>query len=264
MTIDAANPATEEAAAYGMGEQGDTISAADLFAPEANDADEQSAKQNQTDAPARKKQPTERTFTSDDMSRAVQNRLKQERRGAAYKLGRELLDEYMRANNVSEADALARIREERISSKAAEYKADPEKGFRELMQQREQRIEPEEETQTSEAKAQILYNSIVADINSGKVPSGFNLEAHLSDRENAKQFLELYEAFGMEKACAYTMRMSAPVQTRTEQNRALPKPISTNNAYNPQPIDYMGMSSKDFAELEQKMKKARANGKRVI
>ena len=264
MTIDAANPATEEAAAYGMGEQGDTISAADLFAPEANDADEQSAKQNQADAPARKKQPTERTFTSDDMSRAVQNRLKQERRGAAYKLGRELLDEYMRANNVSEADALARIREERISSKAAEYKADPEKGFRELMQQREQRTEPEDESSSSAERANQLYTAIVGDINDGKVPQGFDLEGHMADRERAQEFIELYEAFGMEKACKLVMRMYAPTPTKTELNRALPKPVQTNNSYSPANVDFMAMSSEEFRAYDAKMKKARAMGKRII
>lgn len=255
--------ATNETAAVGMGGQGDTISAADLFTPEETGAGNQTDSNVQADAPAREK-TDERRFTSDDMSRAVTNRLKQERKGAAYQLGRELLDEYMRTNNVNEADALAKIREERINAKAAAFKADPEKGFRELMQQREQRAEPEEDTRTPEAHAERLYNSIVADMQSGKVPDGFDLEAHMADRENARQFVELYEAFGMEKACAYAMRMSAPATTKTEQNRALPKPIATNNAYNPQNIDYMAMSSKEFAELERKMKKARAEGKRVI
>ena len=250
----------EETAATGISEQGE-INAADLLTPEATGAGNQTDNNAQTDAPAREK-TDERRFTSDDMSRAVQNRLKQERKGAAYQLGRELLDEYMRANNVNEADALAKIREERINAKAAAFKADPEKGFRELMQQREQRIEPEEETQTLEARVETLYNNIVADMQAGKVPQGFDLNAHLSDRANAQQFIELYEAFGMEKACAYAMRMT-PQPTRTEINRSLPKGIQTNNSYTPSTPDFANMDSKSFREYDQKMKQAYNSGKRV-
>lgn len=250
----------EETAATGISEQGE-INAADLFAPEANGAGVQTDRDAQTDAPVEQK-PDDRRFTSDDMSRAVQNRLKQERRGAAYQLGRELLDEYMRANNLSESDALAKIREDRIKQKAAEFKADPEKGFTELMRQREQRIEPEEETRTSEARAETLYNNIVSDMQAGKVPQGFDLRAYMTNRENAQQFIELYEAFGMEKACAYAIRM-APQPTRTEINRSLPQGITTNNSYSPNIPDVANMDSKTFREFDQKMKQAYSSGKRV-
>ena len=255
----AEQPIAEETAAVGMGEQGE-VNAADLLTPEATGAGNQTDGNAQTDAPARET-PNERRFTSDDMSRAVQNRLKQERKGAAYQLGRELLDEYMRANNVSEADALAKLREDRINQKAAAFKADPEKGFRELMQQRATR-EPEEETQTPEARVETLYNNIVADMQAGKVPDGFDLNAHLNDRANAQQFIELYEAFGMEKACAYAMRMN-PKPTRTEINRSLPQGIQTNNSYTPSTPDFENMDSKTFREFDQKMKQAYNSGKRV-
>ena len=256
----AETPIAEETAAAGISEQGE-INAADLFTPEANGAGVQTDQHAQTDAPVEQK-TDDRRYTSDDMSRAVQNRLKQERKGAAYQLGRELLDEYMRANNVSEADALTKIREDRINQKAAAFKADPEKGFRELMQQRALRAEPEEETQTSEARVDTLYNSIVSDMQAGKVPQGFDLNAHMNDPNNARQFIELYEAFGMEKACDYAMRMN-PQPTRTEINRSLPQGIKTNNAYTPSVPDFENMDSKSFREFDQKMKQAYNSGKRV-
>ena len=261
MNIDTVNiDVTDETAAVGIGDNSDIVDAADLLAPEANGASAQTEAP-QTDAPAQK--PDERRFTSDDMSKAVQNRLKQERRGAAYQLGREILDEYMTANNIkNEADALAKIREDRINAKAAEFKENPEKGFRELMQQREQR-EPGEETRTPEARVETLYNNIVADMQAGRVPDGFDLNAHLSDRANAKQFIELYEAFGMEKACAYAMKMTPQKPTRTEVNRSLPQGISTNNSYTPANVDYMSMTSEQFAEVEKRIRQARAQGKRV-
>ena len=251
------NPVVEETAAAGIGVQGNEVNAADLFAPEANGADAQQTT-TQADVPAQ--QPEERRFTSDDMSRAVQNRLRQERRGAAYTLGRELLDEYMKTNNITEAEALAKIREDRIQQKAAAFKADPEKGFAELMRQRQY---TGEDTPTPESRVETLYNNIVGDMQAGKVPQGFDLNSYLADRENARQFVELYEAFGMERACAYAMRMNAPAPTKTEQNRSLPQPERTNNSYTPAQPDIWSMSPKDFAEMEQRMKKARAQGKRV-
>ena len=251
------NPVVEETAAAGIGVQGNEVSAADLFAPEGNgtDAPQTAA---QADVPAQ--QPEERRFTSDDMSRAVQNRLRQERRGAAYTLGRELLDEYMKTNNITEAEALAKIREDRIQQKAAQFKADPEKGFAELMRQRQY---AGDDTPTPEARVDRLYNDIVTDIQSGKVPQGFDLNAYLSNPNDARDFIDLYEQFGMERACAFAMRMNAQTPSKAEQNRALPKPINTNNAYTPVQPDVWAMSSKDFAEMEKRMRKARAQGKRV-
>ena len=251
------NTVVEENSAAGIGGQGNEVSAADLFVPEANGTD---APQSTAPADVPAQRTDERRFTSDDMSRAVQNRLKQERRGAAYTLGRELLDEYMTANNLSEADALAKIREDRIKQKAAAFKADPEKGFAELMRQRQY---AGEDARTPEARVETLYNNIVGDMKAGKVPQGFDLNAYMADRDNAREFVELYEAFGMERACAYAMRMNAPAPSKAEQNRALPKPINTNNSYTPAQPDVWAMSSKDFAEMEKRMKKARAQGKRV-
>ena len=251
------NTVVEETAAAGIGVQGNEVNAADLFAPEANGADAQQTT-TQADVPAQ--QTEERRFTSDEMSRAVQNRLKQERRGAAYTLGRELLDEYMTANNLSEADALAKIREDRIKQKAAAFKADPEKGFAELMRQRQY---TGEDARTPEARVETLYNNIVGDMKAGKVPKGFDLNAYMADQNNAREFIELYEAFGMERACAYAMRMNAPAPSKAEQNRSLPQPERTNNSYTPAQPDIWSMTAKDFAEMEQRMKKARAQGKRV-
>lgn len=262
MNIDTVNiDVTDETAAAGIGDNSDIVDAADLLAPEANGASAQTEAP-QTDAPAQK--PNERRFTSDDMSKAVQNRLKQERRGAAYQLGREMLDEYMTANNIkNEADALAKIREDRIKQKAAAFKANPEKGFEEMLRMRNQPTDPDEETQTPETEIDRLYGSMVGDIQAGKVPQGFDLNGFMADRDNARMFIELYQALGMEKACEYAMRMNAPQPTKAVINKSLPKPINTNNSYTPANVDYMSMTSEQFAEVEKRIRQARAQGKRV-
>jgi hypothetical protein len=257
MEIDTAtNAVVDNTAAAGIGEQYDVVNAADLFTPEANGAAEQTNEQ-QTDATT--VHTEDRRYTSDEMSNAVKQRLKQERRKAAYVLGEELLRERMKADNVTEEEALRRIREDRIKQKAAEFKADPEKGFAEILRQKD----VGETAQTPEARVDRLYSDIVEDIKAGKVPTGFDLDAYMSDQNNARQFVELYEAFGMEKACAYAMRMNAPAPTKAEVNRSLPKPINTNNAYTPAMPDIWSMSSEDFAKMAGRMDQAHKQGKRV-
>ena len=259
MEFDTVNPeVVEQNPAVGIGESND-VNAADLFAPEANSTSEQ-PKETQTDAPA--PQTDDRRFTSDEMSKAVQNRLKQERKKAAYVLGDEMLKERMRADNIDEAEALKRIREDRIKQKAAQFKADPEKGFAELM--RQQTPVTVEDTETTGAEnVDALFGAIVNDIQMGKVPNGFDLNAHMSDPNRAREFVDLYKAFGMERACAMSARMYASAPTQREINDALPKPINTNNRYSPAKPDIWAMSPEEFAKMEQKMKTARAQGKTV-
>lgn len=252
----AENPVAENTAAVGMSEQSDTVNAADLYTPEANGAAETDARA-QTDAPDAS-QKNQRMYTSDEMTKAVQNRLKQERRGAVYQLAREMIDERMKTDNCTEAEAISKIRNDRISTKAAEYKANPEKGFAELMQRM-----TGEDARTPEARVDTLYKSMTADIEAGKVPKGFDLDGYMSDRARAKDFIDMYEAFGMERACAFAMRMNAPTPTKKQENEALPQPIDTNNAYRPAQPDIWSMSSKEFSDMEKKMKAARAQGKRV-
>jgi hypothetical protein len=258
MEFDTVNPeVVEQNPAVGIGESND-VNAADLFAPEANSASEQ-PKETQTDAPA--PQTDDRRFTSDEMSKAVQNRLKQERKKAAYVLGEEMLKERMRADNIDESEALKRIREDRIKQKAAQFKADPEKGFAELIRQQNT---PVEDTRTTEANdVDAVFNAMVGDIQSGKVPNGFDLNAHMSDPNRAREFVDLYKAFGMERACEMSARMYAPAPTQKEINGALPKPINTNNRYTPSTPDVWSMTPEAFAKMEQRMKTARAQGKTV-
>lgn len=255
MEIDAVTPVAEETAAVGMSEQSDTVNVADLYTPDENGASAQTDTLAQTDAPVQ--QTEERRYTSDEMSATVRKRLDKEHEKAAWKLGNELLKERMQADNIDEAEALKRIRDDRIRAKAAQFKDDPEKGFAELMRMREQ----PEDTPTPGGDVQRVYDEIVAEINDGKVPNGFDLTGYLSDPARAREFLKLREAVGIERACALVMPQQP--MTKAEQNRALPQSIGTNNAYAPKRLDYGEMSSEDFRKVDEKIKKMHAAGKRV-
>lgn len=264
MDIDTVNVVADDNAAAGIGGNNDIVDAADLIAPEANGAGAQTEAP-QADVPDQGK-TEERRFTSDEMSRAVQQRLKQERRGAAYQLGREILNEYMAANNIrNEADALAKIREDRIKSKAAAFKADPQKGFEEMLRMQNQPTEPAEETRTAKAgNVDQIYSELSDEIKTGKVPQGFDIVSYLSEPERARTFLRWREKLGVEEACNIAMQIMTPATpTKAEINRSLPKSIHTNNSYQPANIDYTKMTSEEFAAAEKRIRQARAQGKRV-
>lgn len=264
MTYEAENELAQANAADGFGGQSDTVNAADLYTPEGNGASEQAEAPAQTDASPRG-QASERTYTTEQMTNTVKERVNQLKRGAAYQLGRELLDEYMRANNLnSEADALSRIRDERIKAKAASYKDNPEQAFEELLRQREAPRVPEDETLSSEANAERIFSELTDEIRSGKVPKDFDITNYLSDPERAREFLGWRSALGIEQACSIAMRMNVQsTPSKTEQNRALPQPMGTNNSYNPKPVNVKAMTSEQFREYEKNIKRAHNSGKRV-
>lgn len=265
MTFEAENPVAPESVAVGSGNESNIVNAADLITPEVNGASEQPEAPAQTDAPAEKPK-AERMYTSGEMSDTVERRLKQERRKAAYQLGAELLNERMKADNVDEAEAFKRIRDDRRKAKAAEYKNDPEKAFEELLRMREEPTETEDDrTDTSEAKAYRMVADIEEGIASGKVPKGFDIKGYLSgDRERTAKFVNWYEKLGLEEACEIAMGMSATAtQTKTERNRSLPKMMNTNNSSPTKDVDYMSMTTEQFAEVKRRIKEARASGKTV-
>lgn len=257
MDIDAVNPVTEETADVGIAEQSDIVDAADLYTPEENGASEETDAQES--APVAE---SERTYTDADVQAIVRKRLAKQK--TAYELGRQILDEYMRNGNMTEEDALKQIKEQRIKSKAALYKENPQAAFEELLRERERRYEEPEETPNSDGNVEQVLRELVAEIGSGKVPKEFDIKGYMKDPDRAREFLELREALGVEKACEIAMRMTAAAkQTRANTNKALPKSIGTNNSYAPKKLDYMEMSSKEFREMEERIKRMSASGKRV-
>ena len=266
MTFEAETPVAPETTADGLSSASDTVTAADLLTPEAKGASEQSEAPAQTDAP-KQEQKAERMFTSSEMSDTVEKRLRQERKKAAYTLGNALLSERMKAENIDEAEAYKRIMDDRRKAKAAEYRENPEKAFNELLRMNEERQQPEEQrTRTSEATADQYFQTIIDGISSGIVPKEFDVKGYMSDRERGSAFLDMIDAFGLERACKMAMSMSAPMQkgpSKTERNRELPQPINTNNSSEPRQVDFKSMSSDQFAEYKRRMKEAAAAGKKV-
>lgn len=257
MEIDAVTPVADETAAIGMSEQSDNVNAADLFTSEENDASAQQAAQES--APEQK---AERTFTNADVEEIVRKRLAKQKN--AYNLGREILDEYMRQGNMNEEDALKAIREQRIKSKAALYKDNPQAAFEELLRDRDRRYAEPEETPNSAGNVEQAFRELVLEINSGKVPKDFDIRSYMKDPDRAREFLELREAFGIERACEMAMRMTvAAKETRAQTNAALPKSHGTNNSYAPKKLDYTEMSTEDFRKIQERVRKANADGKRV-
>ena len=239
-----------------MVDQGDTVNAADLFTPEENGASAETDAQES--AP---EQSTERTFTNAEVEEIVRKRVAKQKN--AYKLGREILDEFMRQGNLSEEDALKQIREQRIKSRAAMFKDNPQAAFEQLLREREPRDEEPDDTPTSDSY-ETVFRELTNEIATGRVPKDFDIKGYMKDPARAREFLELRSALGVEKACEIAMRMTAAAkETRKNVNAALPKSQQTNNSYSPKKLDYMEMTSKEFKEMEDRIKRMSASGKRV-
>lgn len=201
----------------------------------------------------------ERTFTQADVNRAVQERLRAERKKAAYALGTEMLNERMERDGLSEKDALKAIRDERLQRKVAEYKENPEKGFEELLRSKES-----VDTPNTQDRAETIAAELMQEQESGKIPSDFDLGGYLQDRERAKEFLRYREALGVEEAVKIArLQMATDSEAKKGINRSLPKPIGTQNSYKPTSVDFTAMSSEEFRKARAQIQAAHAKGKRV-
>ena len=245
-----------------VGEQTDNyeteepLNAADLYTPNTEEAN--APVREQMDASVQEK-GAERTFTQDELNRQIAKRLKEERKKAAYQLGTELLSERM-SGGITEADALAAIRDERIKSKVAQFQADPAKGFEELMRERYSQQQSGRDD-SPEAKTAALTQELMEERADGRIPSDFDLNGYMKDAEQARRFLSIREKLGVEEAVRIAkleMRQATGVV-----NKPLPKPISTNNAYQPRTIDYNAMSSQDFLKLREEVRKKANSGRNV-
>lgn len=213
--------------------------------------------------------PPERTFTQDEMNKAISKRLREERKSAEYSLGNELLRETMQEHNLSKQDALKKIREDRLKAKATEYKDNPEKGFEAILRGRNHDYEESVETLSTQSKAEQIAKELMQEVEEGRIPRDFNLSAYMSNPESARSFLRHRELLGVEEAVQIArMNESNHRQYNSEdkaaKNKSLPKPIGTNNSYKPTIPDYTSMSTEEFKKAAAKIREAHKSGKRVI
>ncbi len=105
-------------------------------------------------------------------------------------------------------------------------------------------------------------------INEGRMPKGFDLAEALQDGDFAKLLTEMpaYAAIRVymaERAAKNAEEEALSRLTRGRQEQlSLPQPARAAGGTAPV-IDYMALSSEQFAHLEEKLKAAAAAGKRV-
>lgn len=196
----------------------------------------------------------------------VKRRLAAERNKPAYKLGYDIVREVMQSENLNEAQAVEKIRNDRLEAKVRSYNGDNAKFMRDMLKAREEQPKAVEDPQpvaTPESTV-TLYQQLQDERANGLIPPDFDLPQHL--KTNAKQFLSDRAKFGVAAAVEMAKRVaSAPSVTNNvaEQNRKLPKPIGTNNAPKVRSIDYSALDSSDFKKLEAQIKREAASGKKV-
>ena len=114
-----------------------------------------------------------------------------------------------------------------------------------------------------------MARELLALVESGRAPVGFDVEQAVRDKLFLQLLAELptYAAvrvYVAEKRSAEAVQEA--MQTLMDKLRAradLPQPMRTGSAAAPA-MDYMALSSEDFAALEKRMRQAKQAGKRVL
>ena len=256
-----------DAESVGTEQTDEVVYAGDLLNEDHTDTSED-AQQSEKVQPQQKAPAKTRTFTQDDMNAAISRRLADERKKPAYQLANELLSEEMRSGkDISEAEALQRIRQRRIKERVSAYKGDTTKFMEDVLLERENEKQTAKEPDAEGADtAKSLTNKLIAERNSGVIPQDFDLIGTLKDPDRQRQFLSDREKYGAAAAVALAQRSAEQPQQedRREQARKLPKPFSaTNNGYRANAPDYENMSAENFRKAEAEIRRSAASGKKV-
>lgn len=262
-----ATDAINETEVNGMRDDGDAgvdeISLSDLVQPD--ESDSKTVEHSEADAP-KDEQP------SDDGSKdqiknqksfddALKNRLEYERKRLEklpqYRLGKMLLEERMRAENVDAEKAFALITKEHDSAKAQEYAKNPQSFFEDyLNSQRQSAPEP----QAAENEAEALAKQMIEAQNAGMIPASFNPKVDITP-----DFLRSLQQYGAPAAFAiWDAKRQVAEQAEIERQKSAPKPMPVSGSTKThKKLDFSSMSSKEFWDLENKIQEAKRSGKKV-
>jgi len=208
-------------------------------------------------APAQQTAQTQTDFDKVLGKRLYDERSKQETRWRStpqYLLGEELLQERMKRENLSEADAYEKIRAERREAKAQQYARNPQEFYADYLAEKEPT-----KTQPSNSAEELTRMLIEA----GAPDMGFTAG------DITPQFAEDAQKYGVSAALAMWQRTrSADTQAQARQQmdvqRSLPRSHSIQGQAAGAPaLDYSTMSDEDFDKVTAKLNRATRDGRRV-
>lgn len=197
-----------------------------------------------------------------DFNRALNARLGEERsrvtrryeQSPEYMLGKQMLEERMRRDNLSADAAYKRIRDEQIQSQAQAYKENPENFYEDWLRSQSQPARQNTASQTP-STAEDLTSQLMDARSRGLMPNDFQPSDITSD------FIANVQKYGMDSALAIwdTTRPShtrADIVNELERRQQMPQPMRSNGDFvSPRPPDFKNMSREEFSKWESALAK---------
>lgn len=230
----------------------------------ADEGDAEKAPQAQGAQQGKPQPKQERMFAQAELDNLIQRRLASERNKPAYRIGKEALANAMNGNDkMTEAEAEALIRKQRIKQRVDSYKGDTSKFMEDVLLEQERRQSGQTEPDGNEGDGtRALSQQLAQERASGAIPEDFDLLGTLKDPSRRNSFLADREKFGAAAAVELSRRAAQTAPQVQKPN--LPKPIKANdNGYKANKVDFSEMSTEEFRKFEAKIKRAAASGKEV-
>lgn len=213
--------------------------------------------------PVQAEQP--KTFTYEEHEAALNRKAKEVResitKSEEYLLYKDMVTRRAKADNISQKEAVKRIRDEMFASEAERLSKDP-KALAEAVlraQMPQGPSEPETPAQapqdTAEDRAKALTEAVRGSLQNGRLPSDFSIEKCL---EIYPEFFDDAKAYGEAAAVRIAEERFRAASLDVERQRvmaqqALPRSISPSSQPAPVPRGINDMSDAEFRKLEQQV-----------
>ena len=196
-----------------------------------------------------------------DFNKALGARLGEERdrltrryeNSPEYQLGKQMLAERMRRDNLSADDAYKAILDENIKAQAKQFKDNPEQFYEHMLRSQNQRQQVQQ-TPSHEQTAMNLTQQLIDAGNRGAMPENF------TPQDITPEFISNAQAYGIDAALVMWSNRAAgtreDVVAELTRRQSMPVPMrSTGDNVAPRPVDFEHMSKEEFARYEAALKK---------
>ena len=176
-----------------------------------------------------------------------------------------ILDDRAAEKGITREQALAELNSERIKAKAQAYNANPELMYMDMMMGRMPNMQAQQQPSTGYASVNEIAAQMAEAIRSNEIPEGFDVQHPDNDFfESASQF-GVKAALRIWKAEHAGQLKAQDIANELQRRQKAPKPMSPSSANpaTPAPPNYAEMSSEQFRKIEEQIKRAAMNGKRV-
>lgn len=178
---------------------------------------------------------------------------------------RALISDRAREKGITEQQALQELQNDRIRAVSENYAKNPAQFYEDMLRGRNP-LNAQQPQFNVEDEANELGRQMASAIRAGEVPEGFDI--HHPDTqffEDFSKYRNIEVAFRLWKAEHQGDVQAQQIANELQKRQKAPKPMAPTSAnpQSPAPPDYANMSSEDFRRLEEQIKRAELQGKKV-